>query len=87
MKISEEMELTPEEIKTMDEIFFDKQAAEKTLEIALQFHSNLCNKNSKQYKKFWNDLLKCRQLNNDTSWIIDTKHRCPFLREKKEDDN
>ena len=47
------MKLTPKEIKTIDEILLDKLTTNKTLDIALQYHSNTMNKLEVKEREFW----------------------------------
>ena len=85
-EIEDKMELTAEEIKDMDEIFYDKQAIDKTLVVAMQYHSNVHNRISKRDKIFWDRALEWRNLDKRTLWEVDKTQRYPFIKEKEKEE-
>ena len=64
------MELTPRQIKNIDEIRVDKAAVDSTLEVALQFHSNLINKLTRDEEAWWQEMAEYHKFSRDTGWRI-----------------
>ena len=50
------MKLSASQIQVLDNIRFDRAASDKTLDIALQFHTNLRVEISKKDTAFWKEL-------------------------------
>jgi hypothetical protein len=57
--------LTPSQIRHSDEIRADELANNQTLEIALQFHSNRANENTKRWEQFWKEMAELHGLDLD----------------------
>lgn len=80
------IELTPKQLKEIDEIHLDKAAADSTLNIALTYHSNRLNTIRKQEKDWWEDLMEIYNLDRNKTWMIDKSASIIHIREKTEDD-
>lgn len=74
--------LTPKEIKQFDKIFRDKEAAKKTLDIALNFHANSTNKIMEGEEILWNSLDEKFDMDMSKPWTVDRQHSCIVVKEK-----
>ena len=64
------MELTARQIKCMDEFSADRCANDRTLEVALQFHSNTVNEAIKTEHEFWEELYELHDLDRSKKYTI-----------------
>ena len=78
--------LTAKQIKELDEINFDKAAAESTLQIALTYHSNRYNAIRKHEKAWWDDMMELYNLDKTKIWMVDRTGPIIHIREKTDED-
>lgn len=79
--------LTAEQIKHFDEIALDKQTADYTLKIALNYHSNAFNNIKKDERKFWEELAQIYRLDLENKvYTIKTVDRQCCIVEKDSSD-
>jgi 1-aminocyclopropane-1-carboxylate deaminase/D-cysteine desulfhydrase-like pyridoxal-dependent ACC family enzyme len=65
-----QMQLTPTQIKHMDELVADELGAKAALNIALRFHANETNRLHKERLAFWAELRLAHGLDPDTVYTI-----------------
>lgn len=80
------IELTPKQLKEIDEISHDKSAADQTLKIALNYHSNRYNTIRKQECAWWDEIVQAHNLDRSKEWMLDRHSPIVHIREKTEDD-
>lgn len=77
--------LTPDQIKTLDEIGLDRRSADETLKIALNFHANQINRIEKFEKAFWDGLAEAHGLDYSVKqYTIDSVNRQVCVVEKED---
>jgi hypothetical protein len=81
-----QIELTPKQIKEIDEIRMDKDANNQTLNIALSYHSNRQTRIRKKEKAWWDDMIQTHDLDPSTQWMVDFKSPVLHIREADEDE-
>lgn len=62
--------LTAEQIRQLDEIQADAAGAERTLRVALKFHSNATNEIYKRRVSFWRELGEIHNLDDEREYTI-----------------
>lgn len=62
--------LTAEQIRQLDEIEADIQAAKKTLRVALNYHSNMINQIHKRKVEFWRELNQIHNLDDNKRYTV-----------------
>jgi hypothetical protein len=77
--------LSAKQIKDFDELNNDKMAIDKTLSVALTYHSNLANENAKRERELWNDLIDTYRLSKDVSYKIKPSPNGPVIVENVEE--
>lgn len=80
------MELTAKQIKEIDEINFDKNSAESTLKIALQYHSNTLTEVTRKERLWWDEIISSKGLSRACDWKVNRTAIIPCI-EKVEDEN
>lgn len=63
-------ELTPKQIKEIDEIMLDKNVTDNTLNVALNYHSNRMNSLIKKEKEWWDDVTNIYNLDRNKKWRV-----------------
>jgi len=63
--------VTPRQIAELDEITRDRSSAKTTLEIALQYHSNILNRIVEKEKKWWDEIIAIHELDKSIVWTFD----------------
>ena len=63
--------VTPRQIAELDEIARDRSSAKTTLEIALQYHSNILNRIVEKEKKWWDEIIAIHELDKSIVWTFD----------------
>ena len=84
--MDDKMALSAKECREIDEITFNKMAAENTLKTALQYNTNQHNEYIKKEKEFWAHLCKTRDLDKTKKWMIDTTKSFHFIRKVTDND-
>ena len=83
----EPMKLTASQIRTIDTINADKRSYKITLQIALNFHSNMHCSAVKKELEFWEELRTIHKLDDDKSWTLKNVENSVCVVEKEKDSN
>jgi len=80
--------LTADEIKSFDEVVFDRTATTQTLKIAIRHASNALNQTAKQEQKLWENILQSRGIpyDNDEQYKIGRHNGTQVILAKSSDD-
>lgn len=69
-----EVRLTADQIKTLDEVAFDRRAVEKTLLVAVNYATNRFNELDKLHTEAWAEIFEQAGLSiNEEGWTGKTK--------------
>jgi hypothetical protein len=77
--------LTAEQIKFLDEVNADKEAVDKTLLIAMTYHSNRINETLKRERELWRNLIDTYHLPGNVSYKIEHQLGGPVIVENIEE--
>ena len=66
----EPMKLTVSQIRTVETIDADKKSYKRTLQIALNFHSNMHHLAVKKERELWREISAIHGLDDDKNWML-----------------
>lgn len=82
------MKLTAKQILTLDELSADKEAIDKTLVVALNYHANIRNGIIKVDKAFWEDLAEVHGLDiENVKYKLVHKYGAVYIEEVKDSED
>jgi len=76
-----EYKLTPKQILEMDEISVSKSAAKKTLEVAINYHTNQGITLCKKEKAWWDDMKEVYNLCENKQYKVDSSGAFVVIKE------
>ena len=81
----EPMKLTASQIRTIETINADKRSYKITLQIALNFHSNMHCLVVKKELEFWDEIRTIHKLDDDKTWTLKNVEDSVCIVEKVEE--
>jgi len=83
-QIAEHLELTPEEIRELDEISSDKDGVKTALRVAQNYAANALSRLRRKEKKWWKDVMQKRGVPLHSHYVAEIDHTIPHIREATE---
>ena len=79
------MKLTASQIRTVETIDADKKSYKRTLQIALNFHSNMYCSVTKKERELWREISAIHGLDDDKNWMLKSIEGSVCVVEKEKD--
>ena len=79
------MKLAASQIRTLDEIEADHEASQRTLHVALNFHTNTHSRLRKEKRKMWDELCEAHGLDPDKDWTMESVEGAMSIVEKQKE--